>query len=62
MHTVEDSFVNELLLEGHIAIAEGTDWLFSPGFGVLNILLFGALGVGLYRFRTGRGPRRDPRS
>jgi membrane protease YdiL (CAAX protease family) len=55
MHTVEDSFVNELLLEGHIEIAEGTDWLFSPGFGLLNILLFGALGVGLYRFRTGGG-------
>jgi hypothetical protein len=52
MHTVEDSFVTELLLGDHVEIAEGTDWLFSPGFGLLNMLLFGALGVGLYRLRT----------
>jgi membrane protease YdiL (CAAX protease family) len=56
MHMVEDAFLNELLLEGHIRIAPGMEWLLSPGAGLLNTALFTALGVALYRRRK-RGER-----
>ena len=55
MHMVEDSFVNELLLEDHVRIDPGLDWLLSPGAGLLNIALFGTIGIGLYRFRMRAG-------
>lgn len=54
MHMVEDSFINELLLEGHVRIQPGTDWLLSPGVGLLNTALFVTIGVGLYRVRMAR--------
>lgn len=59
MHMMEDAFVNELLLEGHVAIVPELDWLLSPGIGVLNMALFFTIGLVLYRLRRERvaGPR-----
>jgi hypothetical protein len=55
MHTVEDAFLNQLFTEKRISIVHGTDWLVSPVNGVLSILLFVALGVGLNRYRRRDG-------
>lgn len=51
MHMVEDAFLNQLFTEGHIRIVPGTDWLVSPVNGLISILLFVAVGVGLRRLR-----------
>lgn len=54
MHMVEDAFVNQLFTEKHISIVPGTDWLVSPVNGVVSILLFVAVGIGLNRHRKAR--------
>ena len=51
MHMVEDAFLNQLFTEHHIQIIPGTDWLISPVNGLISILLFIALAVGLRRLR-----------
>jgi hypothetical protein len=51
MHTVEDAFLNQLFTDHHIQIVSGTDWLVSPVNGLISILLFIALAVGLRRLR-----------
>jgi membrane protease YdiL (CAAX protease family) len=51
MHMVEDAFLNQLFTEHHIRIVPGTDWLVSPVNGLISILLFIALGVGLRQLR-----------
>jgi membrane protease YdiL (CAAX protease family) len=51
MHMVEDAFLNQLFTEHHIQIIPGTDWLVSPVNGLISILLFIALGVGLRQLR-----------
>ncbi len=51
MHTVEDAFLNQLFTDHHIQIVPGTDWLVSPVNGLISILLFITLGVGLRRLR-----------
>lgn len=54
MHMVEDAFVNQLFMEKHLSIVPGTDWFVSPVNGVVSILLFIAVGVGLNRYRKTR--------
>ena len=51
MHMVEDAFLNQLFTDHHIQIVPGTDWLVSPVNGLISILLFIALAVGLRRLR-----------
>jgi len=51
MHTVEDSFLNQLFTEHHIAIVPGTDWLVSPVNGLISIAFFIAVAVGLRQLR-----------
>lgn len=51
MHAVEDSFLFALILDGHIRIAPGTDWLISPMNGLISVVLFLVIGVGLHEFR-----------
>jgi hypothetical protein len=51
MHAVEDAFLNQLFTERHIQIVPGTDWLVSPVNGLISILLFIAVGVGLRQLR-----------
>jgi membrane protease YdiL (CAAX protease family) len=54
MHMVEDAFVNQLILEKHIAIAPGSELLVSPVNGIISGLLFVAVGVALNRYRHTR--------
>ena len=51
MHMVEDAFLNQLFTEHHIRIIPGTDWLVSPVNGLISIIFFIALGVGLRQLR-----------
>jgi membrane protease YdiL (CAAX protease family) len=51
MHMVEDAFLNQLFTEHHIQIVPGTDWLVSPVNGLIGILFFIAIGVGLRQLR-----------
>ncbi len=51
MHTVEDALLFTLVLGRHIQIAPGTDWLISPMNGLISVVLFLAIGVGLRRYR-----------
>ena len=51
MHMVEDAFLNQLFTEHHIQILPGTDWLVSPVNGLISILCFVVLGVGLNKWR-----------
>lgn len=45
MHSVEDSLINPLVIDGYITIASGKEWLVSPIAGILTTLLY--VGVGL---------------
>lgn len=54
MHMVEDALLNQLFTEGHIRIVPGTDWLVSPVNGLIGIILFVAVGIGLYQVRKRR--------
>jgi membrane protease YdiL (CAAX protease family) len=52
MHTVEDALLFTLVLDRHIQIMPGMDWLISPMNGLISVVLFLAIGVGLRRYRT----------
>lgn len=54
MHIVEDAFLNQLFTQQHIQIVPGTDWLVSPMNGIISILFFVAIGIGLHRLRMRR--------
>lgn len=58
MHMVEDAFVNQLILEKHVVFAPGTELLVSPVNGLISLLLFLAVGIGLHRYRVSRGRTR----
>ncbi len=45
LHTVEDSLINHLVIDGHIAIVAGKEFLISPISGIVTSCLY--LGVGL---------------
>ena len=51
MHAVEDAFLFALILDGHIQILPGTDWLISPMNGLVCVALFLLIGVGLRQLR-----------
>lgn len=51
MHAVEDAFLLQLFEERLIRILPGSDWLVSPMNGLISVVLFAALGLGLYRWR-----------
>lgn len=55
MHAVGNAVVNTLLLGGYVALASGTEFLFSPGAeGVLAAVLFALLGVAIHLVRGAR--------
>ncbi|MDR2907753.1 MAG: CPBP family intramembrane metalloprotease [Bacteroidales bacterium] len=45
LHMVEDSLINHLVIDGHIAIMAGKEFLISPVAGIITSCLY--LGVGL---------------
>lgn len=51
MHTIEDAFVNPLLLDGYIHIAADKELWISPIYGGLSVLLYGLLGLGMRQIR-----------
>ena len=55
MHTVGGAFVGVLLLKELIKMKDGMEFLFSPAIeGVLSIVLFTLIGIGLYLLRRKR--------
>jgi len=46
LHMVEDSLINHLLIDGHIIITAGKEFLISPIAGIITSILY--LGVGLF--------------
>jgi hypothetical protein len=55
MHAVEDALLFTLVIDGHIHILPGTDWLISPMNGLISVVLFIAIGIGLRQLRIRRG-------
>ncbi len=51
MHAVEDALLFSLVIDHHIQILPGTDWLISPMNGLISIVFFLATGVGLRQLR-----------
>ena len=45
LHAVEDSLINHLVIDGHITIVAGKEFLISPIAGIIPLFLY--LGVGL---------------
>ena len=54
MHAVEDALLFTLVLGGYIRIRPGTDWLISPMNGLISVVLFLAIGIGLRQLRIRR--------
>ncbi|MTI68363.1 MAG: CPBP family intramembrane metalloprotease [Firmicutes bacterium] len=54
MHMVEDAFVNPLFIYGLIEISPGKDLFISPIYGILSIISFIAIGLGLRQLRKKR--------
>jgi hypothetical protein len=54
MHAVEDALLFTLVIDHHIQILPGTDWLISPMNGLVSVVLFLAIGVGLRQLRIRR--------
>ncbi len=54
MHMVEDAFVNPLVLDGSFTITGNADWLIHPAVGILSIMLYTVVGLGLRRIRLKR--------
>jgi hypothetical protein len=54
MHAVEDALLFSLIVDHHIQILPGTDWLISPMNGLISVVFFLAIGVGLRQWRKKR--------
>ena len=52
MHSVEDALLFTLVLDRHIQILPGTDWLISPMNGLISVVFFLAIGVALHKWRA----------
>jgi len=51
MHAVEDALLIMLIADHYIQILPGTDWLISPMSGLISVILFLVIGVGLRQLR-----------
>jgi hypothetical protein len=51
MHAVEDALLFPLFIDRHIHILPGTDWLISPMNGLISVVFFLAIAVGLRQLR-----------
>jgi hypothetical protein len=55
IHTIEDAFVNPLLLGGFVIMAHGKELLISPVIGIVAIIFYLVIGFGLRKLRRQRG-------
>jgi len=51
MHAVEDALLITLIADHYIQILPGTDWLISPMSGLISVIFFLVIGVGLRQLR-----------
>jgi hypothetical protein len=51
MHAVEGALLIQLITDHHIQILPGTDWLISPMSGLIGVIFFLAIGIGLRQLR-----------
>jgi len=51
MHAVEDALLIMLIADHYIQILPGTDWLISPMSGLISVIFFLAIGIGLRQMR-----------
>jgi hypothetical protein len=51
LHMVEDSLINHLVIDGHIAIVSGKEFLISPIAGIITTSLYLSVGLLLRRIR-----------
>jgi len=51
MHAMEDALLFPLIADRHIQIQPGTDWLVSPMNGLISVVFFLAIGIGLRQLR-----------
>ena len=51
MHAVEDALLITLIADHYIQILPGTDWLISPMSGLISVIFFLAIGIGLRQLR-----------
>jgi len=51
LHTVEDSLINHLIMDGHIVIVSGKEILISPVMGIITSLLYICVGLILRHYR-----------
>jgi len=54
LHTVEDSLINHLVIDGHIAIVAGKEFLISPIPGIITSILYLSIGLLLRRSRISK--------
>lgn len=54
LHAVGNSTINPLIIEGHLTLAPGTEWLVSPVIGLVPSLLIAGLGLWLRKVRRQR--------
>jgi len=54
LHMVEDSLINHLVIDGHIAIATGKEFLISPIGGIITMSLYLCVGLLLRRSRLSK--------
>jgi hypothetical protein len=54
MHSVEDAFVNPLVISGFVGIAAGRELLVSPVLGLFNLALYILVGLAIRAYRIHR--------
>ena len=54
LHMVEDSLINHMVIDGHIAIAAGKEFLISPIAGIITTSLYLCVGLLLRRSRISK--------
>jgi len=51
LHTVEDSIINHLVIDGHIIIVAGKEIFASPICGIITSFLYIAVGLIIRKYR-----------
>ena len=51
LHTVQNSLIDHLVIDGHITVVSGKEILISPVIGIITTLLCVCVGLFLRRYR-----------